>query len=249
MMRTEYVSRCSRIGNISEQILIGELNKELRNKNKKFEQAEPHEAPRVEQPSPLQPIFEEDDADAQERDILRLLLNYSSHEISFPKEEAAAKTDGTAEWIHVQVGHYIIQDLEHDEITLSNKMYAQVYSQIKNLFLSENILNTDTLLNHTDSSIRDFVSDMLSEPYELSPNWGRHSITVPTEENVLRAAVEGSLYSLKIRKVMKMMKENRERIDVAYRSGDDILAIMERQHKLEALKMKLSLALGIDVLK
>jgi len=249
MMRTEYVSRCSRIGNISEQVLIGELNKELRKKNKKFDQAESQETQSEELPSPLQPIFEEDDADAQERDILRLLLNYSSHEISFPKEETATKTDGTVEWIHVQVAHYIIQDLERDEITLSNKMYSQIYSEIKNLFLIENTLRTDNLLNHEDSNIRKFVSEMLSEPYELSPNWGKHSITVPTEENVLRAAVEGSLYSLKIRKVMQMIKENRQRIDVAYRNGSDILEIMERQHRLETLKMKLSLALGIDVLR
>ena len=249
MMRTEYVSRCSRVGNFSEQILIGELNKELRKKNKKFEQSEPQEAPPEEQPSPLQPIFEEDAAEAQERDILRLLLNYASHEISFPQSETATVTDGTTEWISVQVAQYIIQDLERDEISFTNKMYAQVYSEIKNLLLTENHLSTDSLVNHNDEDVREFVNDMLSEPYELSPNWGRHSITVPTETNVLRAAVEGSLYSLKIRKVMNMMKENRERIDVAYRSGNDILSIMEHQHKLEILKMKLSLALGIDVLK
>lgn len=249
MMRTEYVSRCSRIGNISEQVLIGELNKELRKKNKKFEPAEPQETPPEEYQSLLQPILEEDESEAQECDILRLLLNYASHEISFPKTEIPAATDGTTEWVSVNVAHYIIQDLERDEISFSNKMYAQIYSEIKNVFLSENNLNTEFLLNHSDEDVREFVSDMLSEPYELSPNWGKHSITVPTEKNVLHAAVEGSLYSLKIRKVMKMMKDNRERIEVAYRSGEDILSIMERQHKLETLKMKLSLVLGIDVMK
>jgi DNA primase len=252
MMRIEYVSRCSRVGNFNEQILIGELNKELRKKYKKFEQTE-SSAEQVlsieEQPAVLQPIFDEDDADSQERDILRLLLNYASHEISFPQAETTAAADGTTEWISVQVAHYIIQDLERDEITFSNKVYSQIYADVKNLFLSGNSLNTDFFFNHSNADVRELVSDLFSEPYELSANWGRHGISVPTEESVLRAAVEGSLYSLKIRKVMKMMRENRERIEVAYRKGEDIISIMERQNKLEALKMKLSLVLGIDVLK
>jgi DNA primase len=251
MMRIEYVSRCSRVGNFSEQVLIGELNKELRKKYKKFEQSEspPVQPPLAEeQLASLQPIFEEDDANAQERDILRLLLNYSAHEIFIPQDGASA-TDGTVEWTPVNVAHYIIEDLERDEILFSNMLYSQIYSELKNIFTSQNNISVDYFLNHRDDSMREMVSDMLSEPYELSANWGRHGITVPTEENVLRAAVEGSLYSLKIRKVLRMIKENRERIDVAWRKGEDIIAIMERQHKLETLKMKLSLALGIDVLK
>jgi DNA primase len=252
MMRMEYMSRCSRVGNFNEQILIGELNKELRKKYKKFQQAEtPGEhAPQFdEQIAPLQPIVDQDDADSQERDILRLLLNYASHEISFPQTETTTTADGTTEWINVQVAYYIIRDLERDEIIFSNKMYSQIYSDIKNIFLSQNSLNEDYFLNHIDVDVREFVSDLLSEPYELSVNWSRHGITVPTEKNVLRAAVEGSLYSLKIRKVMKMMHENRERMDTAFKNGEDIIAIMQRQHRLEALKMKLSKALGIDVLK
>ena len=251
MMRIEYVSRCSRVGNFSEQVLIGELNKELRKKYKKFEQTEsaPEQPMSVEeQIAPLQPIFEEDDADAQERDILRLLLNYSSHDILIP-QDAASTTDGTVEWIPVNVAHYIIEDLERDEIAFSNKLFSKIYSELKNVFQEENNFSTEYFLNQTDDEVREIVSDMLSEPYELSTNWSRHGITVPTEENVLREAVEGSLYSLKIRKVLKMIKENRERIDAAWRKGEDVIAIMERQHKLEALKMKLSLALGIDVLK
>ena len=249
IMRAEYIGQCSRIGNVSEHVLIGELNKELR---KKYKRTTGEEQPLVPQPEEAilsQPVFEEDEADAQERDIIRLLLNYHSHQISFPKNETVDATDGTAEWISVPVASYIIEDLERDEITFSNNLLSLIYAELKNRFAAQQNLSPDYFLNHSDDDIRELTTDLLSEPYELSDNWSRHGITVPTEENVLREAVEGSLYSLKIRKVMKMLKENRRQMDEQWKKGEDIFELMERQHRLEALKMQLSLALGIDVLK
>jgi DNA primase len=247
IMRGEYISQCSRIGNVSEHVLIGELNKELRKKYKRSE--EQPTAPQPEKYILTQPVMEEDEAGAQERDIIRLLLNYHSHQISFPKNDTVEAADGTTEWISVSVAAYIIEDLERDEIKFNNNLFSLIYFELKNRFAAQQNLSPDYFLNHHDNDIRELATDLLSEPYELSDNWSKHGITVPTEENVLREAVEGSLYSLKIRKVMKMLKENRSHMDELWKKGEDIIELMQRQHRLETLKMQLSLALGIDVLK
>lgn len=249
IMRGEYINQCSRIGNVSEHVLIGELNKELRKKYKRSGNEEQAPEAQTQESVLLPPVFEEDDADAQERDIIRLLLNYHSHQITFPKNETAEPTDGTTEWISIPVASYIIEDLERDEITFGNSLFSLIYSELKSRFSAGQTLVPDYFLNHRDDNVRELATDLLSEPYELSHNWSRHGITVPTEENVLREAVEGSLYSLKIRKVMKMIRENRREMDKQWKKGADIIELMERQHRLETLKMKLSLALGIDVLK
>jgi len=249
IMRAEYISQCSRIGNVSEHVLIGELNKELRKKYKRSTEEEQSNTLQPEEAVLTQPVFEEDDADAQERDIIRLLLNYHSHQISFPKNETVEAMDGTTEWISVPVAAYIIEDLEHDEITFSNTLFSLIYTELKKRFKAGQSLVPDYFLNHLDDNVRELATDLLSEPYELSDNWSKNDITVPTEENVLREAVEGSLYSLKIRKVMKMLRENRMEMDVQWKKGNDIIELMERQHRLETLNMKLSLALGIDMLR
>jgi DNA primase len=248
IMRGEYISQCSRIGNVSEHVLIGELNKELRKKYKRPGE-EQSLTPQQEEVVLTQPVLEEDDADAQERDIIRLLLNYHSHQISFPKDDTVDAADGTTEWISVPVATYIIEDLERDEITFSGNLFSLIYSELKKRFTSQQNLSPDYFLNHSDDDVRELATDLLSEPYELSNNWSKHGITVPTEENVLREAVEGSLYSLKIRKVMKMLKDNRKQMDEQWKKGEDIIELMERQHRLETLKMQLSLALGIDMLR
>src|SRR5262249_15813189 len=130
IMRGEYISQCSRIGNVSEHVLIGELNKELRKKYKRTSGEEQPALKRHEEMVLWQGVFEEDDADAQERDIIRLLLNYHSHQISFPKNKTIEATDGTTEWISVPVAAYIIEDLDRDEISFGNNFFSLIYSEL-----------------------------------------------------------------------------------------------------------------------
>ena len=92
--------------------------------------------------------------------------------------------------------------------------------------------------------------ELLSPRYFLSENWtAMHKIDVPEEESVLKEAVENAVIHLKNRKIQKMLEESQRLIKEAHERGDDCTALIERHMKLEAIKMELSKALGIDILR
>ena len=54
---------------------------------------------------------------------------------------------------------------------------------------------------------------------------------------------------MKIKKVLKMIDDNRKKLKDAHANGDDYMLLLEMHKKLEEVKMEISRVLGIDVLR
>lgn len=235
--RTLYIQKCSELMQIEEKLLVAEVNKLRRNKSiQQQRQPQPQPQPQSEpQPSyppssdsgasstypgepPLKADTQKSAPDSnhyQEREIIRLLLHYADKVIFFEvTNEDNQKVD-----MAIKVIDFIVQDIVDDMLDFENvacKAIFEVHKASKN---EETVPDIKQFFSHPDESVKNMVVDLLSSPYSLSKNWeDRHQIYVQSEEELLKSTVVEAVYSFKLKKLEKMIDENRKEIKKA---GED----------------------------
>ncbi|MHC1706445.1 MAG: DNA primase [Bacteroidales bacterium] len=240
--RNIYIKECSAIMNIQEQALLNELNKILRkNFSRKLQESYPGSTDDI----PDTPIIPEpqlkvdfSESEYQEKDIIRLLLNYGREEILMHDVMDELVT------FQVRVGEFIVMDLKKDALTFSNPLYQRIFDEFS-FQLKENLIPDEKyFINHPDAEISKITVDLVSSPYALSKNWlEKKKITVVTEKQILADAVASSVLSFKLRKIEKMMSENQKIIKAAL-SEEEAIVLMEQQKFLTHVKKVISEKLG-----
>ncbi|HRY32654.1 MAG TPA: DNA primase [Bacteroidales bacterium] len=236
-----YLRECSSLMNIPEQALANEINKIARQQFNKKHALSGDAAAGLPEPPPL-PVPQESlttsESEYQEKDIIRLLINYSGEEIIIQDMEDESRQ------IQVKVGEFIIQDLLKDDIRFSNILFQQVFDEFVAAYREGKLPDEQVFFNHTDGKIAQLAVDMVSSPYLLSKNWfEKKHISVLTEKQVLADAVTSSVLSFKLRQVEKMMSGNQRRI----RQMDDeegVIELLQQQQRLSQVKKRISEKLG-----
>lgn len=252
IIRTMYTRQCSSMLDIPEPVLVAELNKMRRSQLKKVIPGKDAED--------LMPItllqhdqtVNEFDSEMQERNIIRLLLNFGTHEITFYEEEEEGENNGSSEqtFYKMTVAKYIIDEIANDDIAFENRAYDDILKEYGILIQTSSNLDPQHFLNSENSNFSEIAVELLSHRYVLSEEWEQmHKIIVPIEENVLRDSVEKAVIHLKNKKILRMLEENQKKIQQAYKEGKDFTELMEMHKMLESVKMEISKLLGIDILK
>ncbi len=236
-----YIRECSNLMNIPEQALANELNKIARQQFNKKHSLSGDAAAGIPEPPPV-PVQQESltasESEYQEKDIIRLLINYSGEEIIIQDMEDESLQ------IQVKVGEFIIHDLLKDDIRFSNNLFQQVFDTFVAGYREGKLPDEQVFINHADGKVAQLAVDMVSSPYLLSKNWfEKKRISVVTEKQVLADAVTSSVLSFKLRQVEKMMSENQRRI----RQLDDeegVIELLQKQQRLSQVKKRISEKLG-----
>jgi len=258
--RSTYVHECGKIMEISEQVLITELNK-IRRKNLSQQRRESGEAyAGVEIPisdyksghplgSESESKVTEASAEPQERDVIRFLLNYGESKFLLPITDAADPSDTSPENAEVKnmevlVSDFIVKEVLVDDLQFDHELYGKIFKEFE--YSVENSLDwgQQHFVNHENKEISKMAIDLVFAPYTLSKNWDeKHHIKVQTEELGLRLSVERTVYSFKMAKVKKMISENREKIRT---SDDDSIReeLLNEYHGLLEAKKYISRYLG-----
>ncbi|MFM7105636.1 MAG: hypothetical protein ACKOW8_08940, partial [Flavobacteriales bacterium] len=130
----------------------------------------------------------------QERDIIRLLLNYVNHTIMVPGKEFG---EGSKDE-EMKLGTSLLHNLENDELRpedeVLNKIYLEYLSHLKDSDFPESIYFTQ----HADLNISSSASNLLIERHVLS-DWEKREIYPATEESQLYIAASESLYEYRMR--------------------------------------------------
>jgi DNA primase len=244
IIRAAYLKECSVLMDIAEQILIAELNKLRKQAQKKDIGKEAEDIPIPPLP-PEEPVHTEDhSSEFQERDLIRLLISYGSHDLVF-----LDKSDPREIVEHrIKVRDFILNEFEQDRdfLLFENPLYARIFEEIRvNAGMEP---DEKHFINHPDQAISTLVVNLLTFPYNLSENWLKHEIFVPTEENQLKHAVIGSLYSLRMRKLVKMIGEQKQKLKTPL-GEEEMFQTLQVIQTLENAKKELSKELGIVVIK
>jgi DNA primase len=235
--RSVYIKECSNILDITEQTLMNELNKMLR---KRFRQKNNIPSPQnlpepPEYAPPPQEEIESNMAEYQERNIIRLLMNYGADDLVFePVVEGQEEAS-----VPVKVAQFIVNDLKDDEIQLQNPVYQSILNEYAQALEKEYIPDEKYFVGHDNAEVARIAVDLLSSPYELSKNWQKNKINVPTEQHRLRTSVETSLLALKAKEVERQIVLNQGRLK-EISDEEDIMILLEEQKRLKTISREIN---------
>ena len=248
IVRSVYIKECSRIMEIEEQTLLSELNKIRRKKfddKRKKDVDEEHIAAEIKQ---LTTNNEQrtiiDDCEYQERDVIRLLLNFGNRDVAMEAEDE----EGKKTKVEINVTELIVQELKNDNINFDNPIYLEIFNEFadgleKNILLPENHFT-----NHADKSVAAASVDLISFPHSLSANWEKHGIMVQTETMVLKKLVLNAIYALKVKKLTRMIDESQRQLKES-KTEEDAIILLEQQRQMNEAKKMFAGLLGRILLK
>jgi DNA primase len=252
IVRSMYVRECSKVMDIAEQVLFAELNKVRRKSfsSKSVGQSsfgmqdqQVHPAGLAGYPQVDAELQNECNNDPQERDVIRVLLNYGDMVFALERPNGQEEEESVTEY-EESVAGFIVNEVMADRIAFENPVYQLVYNAFEQGLDNGNLPRQQFFLQHENQEISALSVDLIFTPHNLSHNWEeKHHIFVQTEKEKLKNLVERTVYSLKMAKIKKMLQENREKIKaVNDEKGRDKL--LRQYHNLLEAKKSISKYLG-----
>ena len=251
IIRSMYIQECSRLMKIEEQTLLFELNKQLRGKRDKAalnnsettnvkEIGETVENNLEDEEKIVSSPFSE--TEHQEKDLIRILLNYGDKVIHLPVQDSSEEQAFT-------LGAVLIHEIATDNISFFNSNYNKIFTEYQHLIGQNISVNQQYFLSHQDSDIQKTAVDLVSEPYTLSKHWEeKHNIFVQSEEDLLKQTYLSAVTSLKIKFVISMIKQLQEKLK-ELEDPDELNEMMKTIIELNDTKGKLSQFQGRVILK
>jgi DNA primase len=247
--RALYVQKSSELLQIAENLLMAEVNRQRKSKSKE-QQNEPSSKeeeswikthPSVEE-IPTKPSIK---LDHQEHEVIRTLILYSKHNITFSDFDE----HGREQQFEVSVADYLINEIINDEIGFDNKIFQTIFDECKLARSNEKILDEQYFFAHQNPEISKTAIDMLTSPYSLSSQWeDKHRIYVKKEEDDVKKVVVEVLYAFKLKKLEKIIEDTREQLKAAI-SIEEIIEKTGFIRNLGFIKEKLAKELSRIVLQ
>jgi DNA primase len=178
-------------------------------------------------------------AEYQERDIVRLLVQFGSHVL--PEE-------------NITVGEFVLADIEESLGDFDNPLYGKLAAESHALLLAGKTFDQHFFIQHEQPEIANLAIDLLAEPWEFSPNWeamwNYPLQNQPMPERNFMLDTRQSLDRFKLRKVQKMCALNLARVQSASKSGDHeaMMRYMKIQQKLNETRNEIAQRVGTVVL-
>ncbi len=244
--RSVYIKECSRLLEVEEQLLLNELNKLLRQKFKK--QTGEQYLPDTPAPSPEQPRIESQEPEEQpgyyqERELIKLLLQYGNQDIPIEYVDELNYPVSATE----KVARFIIDDLLYDELWFSQPTHRKIQDHFVEALKEEVVPSEKYFIHHHEPDVALLAVDLLTTPYRLD-NWENKKIYVKKEEDVLKDAIIETLYRYKDFVIQQRMIQVSEQLRQAT-SLDEQVALMAEKNKLDRMRQAINNQLGIIIVK
>lgn len=237
IQRSVYLKECSRLMNIEEQVLVSEINKMRRGEAKKaYEKAEKAAIDQLASQTDTPPTHQQgepvaDNYEIQEREIIRLLLQYGHEEVAEGKNLTTQVVE-------------ILEDLE-----FNNSAYSVIYNTYKNALNNQEDLDLlKSFKAHNQLEIRDVCLDILAPGLEISENWmKKHEVLVTEFDADLNKLSQQATMRYKSKRLMDMLKLLDENLKAEQDYEKQIQLLLFRK-QFEATKKELFEKLGTDVI-
>ncbi len=232
--RSLYIKECSDLLEISESVLIVEQNKLLLEKNKQRRRAQFESQEAVE--PPLLPIDDEqiETLDIgkiianQERESVRLLLNYGNQVVQKEKEDQ-------------QLIDYFL--LEAEEIQFTHPTYNRIMTHFREKAEKKELADITYFMSLDDEDIQKTVIELSAPRYEISEFWkSKYQILVPLEVNHLKDVAYTNILRLKFRVIQHLIEEEGEKLKNA--SKDEVDEILDEINEMKKTEVQIAEILG-----
>ncbi|MEY3499064.1 MAG: primase, partial [Bacteroidota bacterium] len=214
IQREIYIQECSRIMDISEQVLlstlaqlvkkdIAEVGKKVKQEQKAFEIVKNDVSFTVEKVDVLYQL---------ERKIIEILLLYGNIKQEF--EDVLLKTNEDGELEHnIEKKEYLVYQrvylsLQEDEVELANPLFKDIYNNLVNYFHQNEVFNIEHYLMQLPQEFAQEVTDILMEDEKLNlHNWEGQNIFVKQKNETISQYVSETILTMRWYLVDKIIEE------------------------------------------
>ena len=216
--RSVYIKECSKMLNTEERILYSQVYK-LRKKKaeERYNRAARQDEIRI-QSTPLPSFIMEIYSEAQEKILVRFLLQYGNERLFEIQDEHSGME-------YISVGEYIVNEILNDELEFKNLLYRKIFEEVNNIIQKGGIIEIKHFVNHEDNAISQLAVDLLSSPYTLSTIHQRKGAMVETEDMLLKKNVPKALTEYK-RKILETAQREKE---------EQIRAVQGTENEMDSL--------------
>jgi DNA primase len=239
IIRSVFVKKSSSLLEMDEDILVTELNKILLKTQKdqyfREQRAEEEQTTALETllPSPKEEVSNLRLIEQQEREMLRLLVNYGFEMVS---EE-------------LSVCEYLLQETE--ELTFETPLFNKILMIFKQGLKDGLLPQPAYFLSVEDSEVKQEVINLITPKYELSTLWEtRYQIFTTHEADDLAKTVYDNILHLKKKVIKKMLEEARNQIkhaEINQESVDMVSQKMRVYMELKNYQVAIDKQLGIVI--
>jgi DNA primase len=235
IVRSEYLKECSRLLDVRETILYNEIRK-LKVKSEdeliKHQERELLKEANAKVPHLTVPVPDINPCENEERELLKLLIKYGSHQI-FEVENPENNEPEP-----VFVAGFILSELEADQMESVNPAIKAVFDEYRLYADDKNFDAIRYFVNHPYLPVSQLVSDILSEKNKLSDFWRKRGSFIEEEHEILHQLVPKVLQEYKLRYITYLISQAEQEIRKASENHDDeaIQDFQKRYQKLKAVE-------------
>ncbi|RMG60036.1 MAG: DNA primase [Bacteroidetes bacterium] len=183
----------------------------------------------------------------QEREILRVLINYHDREIDDAEYGAPVEDQEGNRIAYEQIPlvEFFLDELEN--LPFENPLYERVKQELFAAYEAGGI-QINHFLHHEEAPIRRLVSDLLLPDYEISPNWRKHGAYVLDLDANLKRTVEAPVLHYKSRKINALIDQCQEEIKAAQAAGNaaELDKLLESSMYLIKMRREIHKKLGTE---
>jgi len=229
-----YVKHCSKIMDISEDVLFNSLAQQNKNEVAYISKRNISEIKKTPKNIKVNVLFE------LEKKIIEILLLYGTKKEKF--EELILKKDENSELVmepivvESLVYEKIFLDLQEDEIEFTNESFKILYKEIINELQKKGKLVIDVFLNSLESDLSNHVTSILmnEDRYQLH-DWLSKNIFVKGKNKVISQLVSETILSLRTHLINEKVKELQEETQKKSDDNSQILEEITDYYKLKSL--------------
>lgn len=164
--RSVYIKECSKLMDISEEVLYGEVANQRRNRVEQVAQREAIAERRQQISTPSLPSFvSEIFCEEQEHEIVHFLIKDGN------KPLFVQTIEGEEQPMVITVGQYIIEEIHNDDLELQNLVYKKIFDAYNQFLKDGSDIDNRLFINHPDPEISQLTVDLLTDKHELSAIW------------------------------------------------------------------------------
>jgi DNA primase len=216
--REVYIKECSRIMDISEDVLFNTLaqlvKKDLSEANKQYK--EEQKAFDVVKNDSSQPTTKVDIQYELEHKIIQILLLYGNKEVEFEDLILSENEDGefaeVKEKKNFKVYQRIYLSLQEDEVELANPIFKAIYNHLIAYYNENEAFELDKYLMHLPEELaQEVTSILMNEEREVLHNWEVQQIYVKQKEDTISQYVTETIITLRwylVNNIIDELKNN-----------------------------------------
>jgi DNA primase len=214
IQREIYIQECSRIMDISEQVLLStlaqlvqkditETGKKIKQEQKAFEIVKSDTSIAIEKVDVLYQL---------ERKIIEILLLYGNIKEEFEDVLLKTNADGELENSIDKKEYFVYQrvylSLQEDEVELANELFKGIYTNLVDYFNQNESFNIEHYLMQLPQEFAQEVTDILMEDEKLAlHDWGGQNIFVKQKNETISQYVSETILTMRWYLVDKIIEE------------------------------------------